>query len=160
MMAKLAPVPRTTTTPTPTTTTRDDALQAQLVAMQRREAGPARRLELWEPSAASTTQPAPPVVVLPVDEILAILLQPVDDRLGHRRGHDAKEQQLRTLFDALSPLAAWTLRRRLANPRSGDPLACFARLVVERRGRLLAYLDDTRRRAALRSAATATACAR
>ncbi len=62
-----------------------------------------------------------------------------------------KERELGAAFAELGALDARTMHARLAHPRSGDVLAArFSRLVVERRGRLLAFLADARRREALR----------
>jgi hypothetical protein len=61
-----------------------------------------------------------------------------------------KEAELRVLFGALRPIDAMALHKRLAHPRPGDLLAeRFARLVIERRTRLLAFLGDARRREAI-----------
>lgn len=61
-----------------------------------------------------------------------------------------KERELAERFAALSIVAAMTLHKRLASPRPDDALAQrFDRLVVERRARLLSFLGDARRRAAL-----------
>lgn len=62
-----------------------------------------------------------------------------------------KELAIAGVFEALSIAASREMHRRLSNPRPGDALATrFALLVVERRGRLLAFLADARRREALR----------
>ena len=85
-----------------------------------------------------------------------ILLRPVPSGSA-REGHTAKEHEIGSLFIRLTVLEAWTLHKRLSNPAVGDPLAAaFARLVIERRSRLLAFLGDARRRAALAPQACAT----
>jgi hypothetical protein len=62
-----------------------------------------------------------------------------------------KEQQLAHAFAALGCDDARVLHRRLSEPRTDDELAQrFARLVVERRMRLLAILADAPRREARR----------
>jgi hypothetical protein len=64
-----------------------------------------------------------------------------------------KEQALVSLFAALGPRDALALHARLSSPREGDALAArFARLVRERRDRLLAFLADARRREAVAAA--------
>ncbi len=61
-----------------------------------------------------------------------------------------KECELAELFASLAADDALALHRRLASPRDGDPVATrFARLVVARRERLLGFLADARRRAAV-----------
>lgn len=64
-----------------------------------------------------------------------------------------KEQELMSLFAQLSAIDALELHRRLKLSLSDDPLATrFARLIVERRARLMSYLADARRREALKRA--------
>lgn len=65
-------------------------------------------------------------------------------------GFARKERELSEAFAELPILAARALHKRLANPRHGDLLAeKFSRLTVERRNRLLLFLADARRRAAI-----------
>ena len=60
------------------------------------------------------------------------------------------EQELGTQFASLTVLQARELHRRLSTPRADDALAtAFHRMVAERKGRLLAFLADARRREAL-----------
>lgn len=62
-----------------------------------------------------------------------------------------KERTLAALFASLSRQEAALVHKRLADPHADDPLAArFARLVVERRTRLLAVLADVPRREARR----------
>jgi len=62
-----------------------------------------------------------------------------------------KERELAGLFGSLTRGEAATLQRRLVDPRSNDPIASrFARLVIDRRTRLLAVLADVPRREARR----------
>jgi len=66
-------------------------------------------------------------------------------------GFRRKEQALATMFAALSRAEAAALHRRLTDVRNDDKLATrFARLVVDRRTRLLAILADVPRREARR----------
>jgi hypothetical protein len=61
-----------------------------------------------------------------------------------------KEHKLGALFALLSPIDSLELDRRLSVSSPDDPIASrFVRLVPERRGRLIAFLRDTRRRAAV-----------
>ena len=65
-----------------------------------------------------------------------------------------KEHDLGALFARLTVLECRVLHKRLSNPAPDDQLAsAFSRLVLERRGRLLMYLADARRREALGSVA-------
>jgi hypothetical protein len=67
-----------------------------------------------------------------------------------------KEHELRIAFGALPPMVARAMFHRLAEPQQRDALAArFARLNVERRVRLLAFLVDARRRLAQVEAALA-----
>lgn len=66
--------------------------------------------------------------------------------VGYRR----KERELMSTFAALSVLDAYELHRRLSVLVPDDPIARrFQRLIVPRRERLLAFLRDARRRAAI-----------
>ena len=113
-----------------------------------------RRLGPPRPTAApvvieSAPAPPPPPTV-PDAELLSILEAPplYTDTIEH--AFFAKERALRDAFAALSIDAARALHARLSAPRAGDEVAeAFARLVPERRTRLLAFLGDARRRAAI-----------
>lgn len=92
----------------------------------------------------------PSLSVVREREILEALVRPIDPHDGHRVGNDKKEQALMALFVAMPVLEAMELQRRLRVGRADDAVAAaFGRLVVERRQRLLAFLGDARRRAAL-----------
>ncbi len=107
---------------------------------------------IWEPvpGAAPTAQLAP-LSIPGEDVMIAAIERPVDPYEGHRAGNERRERELMSLFGALTVGQAGELRRRLTSQRPGDALAAsFQRLVVERRGRLLAFLADARRREALR----------
>jgi len=70
-----------------------------------------------------------------------------------RDAFDHKEREIGEAFARLTPVEALVLHRRLANPVAGDELAAaLGRLVVERRERLLSFLQGARRRAALAGA--------
>ena len=82
--------------------------------------------------------------------LIAILDAPLGDGEPAAIGFLRKEAELRATFAALPVLDARALHARLSTPRSGDLLAAkFAGLVIERRPRLLTFLSDARRRAAL-----------
>lgn len=81
-------------------------------------------------------------------ELLLILRAPASGTA--RQAYHDKEHALGAVFARLPPLQARALHPRLANPREGDALAeAFARLVFDRRVRLLEFLAGARRRAAI-----------
>lgn len=82
--------------------------------------------------------------------LLAILASPAEPGETYAQAFRRKEHAFLARCAALSPVSSLTLRRRLANPLAGDRLAeQFARLVIERRNRILHFLADARRRAVL-----------
>jgi hypothetical protein len=112
------------------------------------------------PGAASTSAPRRlPLLVLPAEpaepakrpgeeEILQILRAPPEHGEAMQGAFSRKERELAAVFEALAPAAARELYRRLSSPRADDAVAAsFARLVPERRGRLLAVLVSAHRRA-------------
>lgn len=100
-----------------------------------------------------TTRPAEPSTTWFEPALLEILLRPVAPGMA-REEHTRKEHEIGSLFMRLTVLEAWTLHKRLGNPQPDDAIAvAFGRLIVERRGRLLAFLGDARRRAAIARAA-------
>lgn len=115
---------------------------------------------IWDPAAMA---PAPALSVParapdPVDafdaRFVAIVMAAPPPGFTAKAAHDAKEQALLALLAGLTPVESLYLHKRLANPRPGDAVAAaFGRMVVERRGRILAFVADARRRAALRAAA-------
>lgn len=128
----------------------------------------ATRDEPLEPPLASpavaAVEPPPPTAVEPPPApartshadaaLLAILTTapPFGETLS--AAYARKERELRDVLATLPAADALALHARLADPRPGDALAAaFARLVAERRARLLAFLADAPRRDAI-------ACAR
>jgi hypothetical protein len=97
----------------------------------------------------------PPRIKLPLSgphdgPILAILDAPLGLAETAHDGYRRKEHELGAAFAALPIVEARALHARLAAPRAGDAVAeRFQRLVGDRRVRLLAFLADARRRAAL-----------
>ena len=85
--------------------------------------------------------------------LIEILLRPAPAGAA-RDEHVRKEHELGSVFMRLTVLEAWKLHKRLSIPAKDDALAtAFGRLIEERRARLLAFLGDARRRAALATAA-------
>jgi hypothetical protein len=110
-------------------------------------ASPPPRLALVPPPPVAST-PAP----APSDDarLLAILDAPLVPGEPAHSGFRRKEHELGEAFAALDVMAARALHLRLRSPKAGDVLAAaFGRLTEDRRGRLLAFLGDARRRAAI-----------
>jgi len=110
---------------------------------------PERRLEPTLVSLPIPTSPAASVVALEA-EIIAALEQATPDGEPKAVACRQKEHAVGGLFAALSVADARALYQRLAIPKEVDRVARgFGRLASERRARLLAFLGDARRRAAL-----------
>lgn len=105
----------------------------------------AARISLRPPVASA----AAPAVSLD-DQLLALLDAPLAAYETALEGFARKERDVREVFASLGILESRALHLRLSNPRGDDTLATrFARLTVDRRVRLLTFLADARRRAAL-----------
>jgi hypothetical protein len=105
---------------------------------------------IWEPPAGSQTPVVIAIEVRCEAAIIDVIERRVDPAEGHLIGNERKERELLELFAALSLHESWEVRRRLVESRPGDRLAAsFQRLVIVRRCRLLAFLADAGRRAAL-----------
>lgn len=82
--------------------------------------------------------------------LIAILDAPLALGETAAAGFARKEHELGAAFAALSVLESRAMHARLASPQPKDELANkFARLTIERRGRLLAFIADARRREAI-----------
>jgi len=136
----------------------DAASSPMFVPMRMRSRGPVARVPARLALPSEVEQPPTPVEVLPPKptptacdpELIAILDAPLHAGETAAAGFARKERELGAAFAKLTILAAYALRKRLANPLRDDVLAeKFARLTVERRNRLLQFLADVRRRAAL-----------
>lgn len=96
-------------------------------------------------------QPAEPARVSLEGELVAVLAAPVEGSVA--AAYQRKEVALRAVLARLPAAECRVLAARLRCVCPGDPLASlFGRMTAERRGRLLAYLDDARRREAVRAA--------
>ena len=85
------------------------------------------------------------------DELVAVLAAPIEGSVA--AAYQRKEVALRAVLARLPAAECRVLAARLRCVCPGDPLASlFGRMTAERRGRLLAYLDDARRREAVRAA--------
>ena len=131
------------------------SLQARLAAMRAIEAcaGPDDASPMYQPPATVWLRPPPPVTLKHADEadLLAILTAPLLPGESALCGHQRREHQLAAILATLSVGEARTLHQRLSRPPSAtDTLASkFAALILDRRCRLLAFIADTRRRAAI-----------
>ncbi len=119
-----------------------------------------RRRTPWRPAALKTATPGTEQttaansvtsVAPSLDTaLLAILDAPLQNGEPARMGFARKEQELVAAFAALPVVDQIALAKRLSNARAGDRLAeAFGRLTVDRRERLIQFLEDARRRAAL-----------
>jgi hypothetical protein len=98
---------------------------------------------------AQPAKPAPSLSSPDDARLLAILDAPLAPGEPAHTGFRRKEHELGQAFAALDVMAARALHARLRSPKAGDQLAAaFGRMTDERRGRLLAFLADARRRAA------------
>jgi hypothetical protein len=100
-------------------------------------------------------QPPPAIARLGCEEELeAVLGAPIEGSAA--AGYLRKEAAARAAFDRLTVAESRALAERLRRASPEDRLASlFGRMTVDRRGRLLSYLDDVRRREALRRARAA-----
>src|SRR5262249_9897253 len=96
----------------------------------------------------------PAVRVDAVDErLIEILDAPLAMGETAASGFLRKEQAIVTVLATLTVLESRALLARIRTARAGDRLAAkLGRLTAERRGRLLAFLADARRREALQLA--------
>jgi hypothetical protein len=113
-----------------------------------RRLGPPRPVPFTPPSVEPPHPPPAPIA--PDAELLAILLATPACADTIECAFRDKERALRQLFVTMSIGVSRALHARLATPRDGDEIAeIFHRFVPERRARLLAFLADAPRRAAI-----------
>lgn len=117
-------------------------LETRIDSTRLREQAP--KISIWEPGAAAA-KAAP--VELPIEaQLIAAIEQPLRSGEMHRVGNDRKEREIAALLDTLTPVQSLTLCTRLAAGTASDPLViAFGRLLVERRNRLIAFLERRRR---------------
>jgi hypothetical protein len=120
-----------------------------------RDPTPRSSLGTPRPATAPTIAIRPPSAVIHTSAdgaLIAILDAPIGTTETAFAGFARKEHELGATFGTLSVVECRLLHKRLANPQHGDELANkFARLTMERRVRLLAFLADARRREAMAS---------
>ena len=84
------------------------------------------------------------------NRIISILDAPLAPGETAMAGFARKEHELGAVFAQLSVFESRAMHARLSHPKAGDDLANkFARLTIERRTSLLAFIADARRRAAI-----------
>ena len=109
------------------------------------------QLAAEEENEEAVQVPEQPVQVALEAEIIAVLDERLRPAEPSAAAFQRKEHALRALFGALDVVDARVLHRRLTLPLPDDPIEQrFARLVAERKVRLIAFLADARRRAATR----------
>jgi hypothetical protein len=121
-----------------------DPLESRLDSIRLREQAP--KISIWEPPGVAATKAAAPVA-LPIEaQLIATIEQPLRSGEMHRPGNDRKEREIAALLDTLTPVQSLALCTRLAAGTASDPLViAFGRLLVERRNRLIAFLERRRR---------------
>ncbi len=134
------------------------SLQARLAAMRAHEAGATDVTPIYHPPANAGLRPPTAVALnqLAEADLLAILTAPLLPGESALCGHQRKEHQLGTIFATLSVGEARTLHQRFSRPSTAaDALTSkFAGLIIDRRQRLLAFIADARRRAAIAQSRT------
>lgn len=127
-------------------------IPAEPAAAARVEAGPSLAGEA-PPLRAVRPAPSHALSAAQVGALVQIITRPLEPGVTAQAGHASKEHELRQFIDTLTSGEALALHTRLRVAAAGDEVVvAFARLLGERRDRLMAYLGDSRRRAALRAA--------
>ena len=114
-----------------------------------------KRIELGASLAPAAKAAAPTTwrTIAYEDEIVAVFTRPAPQGELPSHTFQRKEHELGALFAQLNELDSFELGRRLSVNAPTDPIASrFARLTVDRRDRLIAFVRDARRRAALAKA--------
>ncbi len=89
---------------------------------------------------------AAPVEIPIEQQIIDTIAAPLHANETSRVGNDRKEREVAMLLAQLTPVQSLALSKRLAVNAADDPLAvAFGRMLVDRRNRLIAFLDRLRR---------------
>ena len=128
-----------------TTQLRPVDLEAHSNSSRLREQAPA--ISIWEPPIVQQARASASLVAIPSEQqILDLIAAPLRRDENFRSGHDRKEHEIAALLAQLTPVQSHALSKRLAINAASDPLVvAFGRLLVERRNRLVAYLERLRR---------------
>ena len=121
-----------------------DPLETRIDSMRLREQAPA--LSIWEPPAVQQAKAG--AVAIPIEpQLIDLIAAPLHRDENFRTGNDRREHEIAALLAQLTPVQSLALSKRLAVNAANDPLVtAFGRLLVERRNRLVAFLDRRRRR--------------
>jgi len=88
---------------------------------------------------------ATPVTIPVEQQIIDAIIAPLHRNETSRVGHDRKEREIAALLATLTPVQSLALNKRLAINAPTDPLAtAFSRMLVERRNRLVTFLQRLR----------------
>jgi hypothetical protein len=113
------------------------------------------RLSSSAPQRSAASEPANANREVAIDAAIVAVFDRAVSGETIAMSYARRERELRALFERLTPDACRVLSRRLEAKVPGDQVAeHFGRMVAERRQRLVSYLDDARRREAVRSART------
>lgn len=119
-------------------------LETRIDSTRLREQAP--KISVWEPPGVAAAKPVAPVAIPVEAQLIAAIEQPLRAGEVHRVGNDRKEREIAGLLDTLTPVQSLALCTRLAAGTASDPLViAFGRLLVERRNRLIAFLERRRR---------------
>lgn len=104
-------------------------------------------IAIWEPPGVAAAAKAAAPVAIPIEAaLIATIERPLHPTELHRVGNDRKERELAALLETLTPVQSLALSTRLSAGIASDPLViAFGRLIVERRNRLVAFLERRRR---------------
>lgn len=121
-----------------------DPLETRIDSMRLREQTPVVRI--WEPPAVVASKAGP--VAIPIErELIATIEQPLRAGETHRVGNDRKEREAAALLAQLTPVQSLALSQRLAVNAANDPLViALGRMVIDRRNRLVSFLNHRRMR--------------
>lgn len=119
-------------------------LETRIDSTRLREQAP--KIAIWEPPGVAATKAAAPVVIPIEAALIATIERPLHATELHRVGNDRKEREIAALLETLTPVQSLALSTRLSAGIASDPLVvAFGRLIVERRNRLVAFLERRRR---------------
>ena len=98
------------------------------------------------PESSSAMSICAPVAIPIEQQLIDAIAAPLHTDETSRVGNDRKEREVATLLAQLTPVQSLALSKRLAVNAADDPLVvAFGRMVVDRRNRLIAFLDRLRR---------------
>jgi hypothetical protein len=109
-----------------------------------------QRLQALSTAGQPAAKHSPSIPEAIEQRLIELIVTPVPSTETALAGNARKEREIAEVLASLTVIEAWWLHKRLTIASPSDALvAAFGRLVVERRQRLLAFLGDARRRAAM-----------